>query len=69
MRRTLLILAVTVGALALPAVPQEAGQRQERDLRLEKDDPQPEPATAKQPVTIPHSYALVVGIGDYKIVP
>jgi uncharacterized caspase-like protein/tetratricopeptide (TPR) repeat protein len=69
MRRILLILAVTIGALALPAVPQEGGQRQERDLRLEKDDPQPEPATAKEPVAIPRSYALVVGIGAYKNLP
>jgi tetratricopeptide (TPR) repeat protein len=74
--RTLLVLILTLfsssprlayaQAPATPASPPE--QDNQRDLTISKDKtPGQPPATA--PVTIPRSYALVVGISKYKNLP
>ncbi|MFN3322443.1 MAG: tetratricopeptide repeat protein [Bryobacteraceae bacterium] len=69
------ILALLIGAaLVVPAAlpqggeaPKPAAPKQERDLRLDTD-PAPAPR-APESVTIPRSYALVVGIANYKNLP
>jgi len=53
-------------ALALTALAQEPPKAQERDLRLHKDDAAPENAGR---IGIPRSYALVIGISQYKNLP
>ena len=53
--------------LAIMTVPLLVAQQSERDLRIEKEAPAPvEPAVE---VSIPHSYALVVGISEYQNLP
>src|ERR1039458_834391 len=60
--RALGILAALAAALAAQAPPPE--QKQQRDLKYESGPPPTKPA---QPgVTIPRSYALVLGIANYK---
>ena len=60
--RSLGILAALAAALAAQAPPPE--QKQQRDLKYESGPPPTKPA---QPgVTIPRSYALVLGIANYK---
>ncbi len=49
------------------AVAQQPADKQQRDLRVEKDTT-PAPGSA-QPVRIPRSYALVVGIAQYQNLP
>ncbi|MGB9456258.1 MAG: tetratricopeptide repeat protein [Bryobacteraceae bacterium] len=61
--RTLAILAAAAGALAAQAPPQQ--QKQQRDLKYENSTP-PARAPAPAAVTIPRSYALVIGIANYK---
>ncbi len=59
------VLAVLTMALAPAQQP-----KQQRDLRLEKDRPAAAPGAAPAAgVTVPRSYALVVGISDYKNMP
>jgi tetratricopeptide (TPR) repeat protein len=45
-----------------------AQNQQQRDLKLEKDDPKPSAKAAAGP-TIPRSYALIVGIAGYQNLP
>ncbi|MGO9009072.1 MAG: tetratricopeptide repeat protein [Bryobacteraceae bacterium] len=61
--RTLAILAAAATALAAQAPPQQP--KQQRDLKYENSIP---PAAAQAPaaVAIPRSYALVIGIANYK---
>jgi len=62
MRRYLLVLPIAAGILAQTPAPDKA-----RDLKFEKA---PAPITpAAVGVTVPRSYALVVGIGDYANLP
>ncbi|MCX6624026.1 MAG: caspase family protein, partial [Acidobacteria bacterium] len=56
--------AVTVACLLATVLC--AQQKQERDLKYEKDTPEPSSAPK---TAIPRSYALVVGIGQYKNLP
>ena len=62
MRRYLLVLPIAAGILAQAPAPDKA-----RDLKFEKAAAPITPATAG--VTVPRSYALVVGVGDYANLP
>ena len=59
--RTLTVLAALAAALAAQAPPE---QKQQRDLKYESGTPPTKPAPGA--VTIPRSYALVLGIANYK---
>ncbi|OYW12879.1 MAG: hypothetical protein B7X34_01315, partial [Acidobacteriia bacterium 12-62-4] len=65
-----LILLFTMAALTLAQTPPAQtppAQKKARDLKYEKD---PEPITpAAAGVSIPRSYALVIGVGDYQNLP
>jgi tetratricopeptide (TPR) repeat protein len=63
MRRLTLLL---ISLLTLSA--QEA-QKKQRDLKFEKDPVLTEPALPPGGKSIPRSYALVIGVGDYKNLP
>lgn len=63
MKHLWLILSVAALAWAQTAEP----QKKARDLKYEKD---PGPITpASTGVAIPRSYALIIGVGDYKNLP
>lgn len=62
MRRLLLVMPMAAGMLAQTPAPDKA-----RDLKFEKAPAPITPAAAG--VTVPRSYALVVGIGDYPKLP
>ncbi len=51
------------------AAAQQPADKQQRDLRVEKDVPPTTPAGQAQPVRIPRSYALVVGVAHYQNLP
>ena len=56
--------------LLLCAVLASAQTKQQRDLKIEKIEPaQPAQAAATQAVAIPRSYAVIVGIANYKNLP
>ncbi len=57
------VVAIGFACLALAQTPPKP---QERDLKLHKDEPPPEVAAK---VEIPRSYALVIGISQYKNLP
>ena len=63
MRRLLLI------PLALTILTAQESQKKQRDLKFEKDPDVTAPVQPPGGKTIPRSYALVVGIGDYKNLP
>ncbi len=64
-KRIAFLFACTIAASAQPK-PQ---QQQQRDLRIEKIEPQ-QPATAPaKAVSIPRSYAVIVGISKYQNLP
>ncbi|MCP5114348.1 MAG: caspase family protein, partial [bacterium] len=62
MRRISVFTLLLIAGLATGGL----GQQAERDLKIEKDVPRP---ARKGPVSIPRSYALVVGISEYKNLP
>ena len=63
MKHLWLLISVAAIAWAQSAQP----QKKARDLKYEKD---PEPITpASTGVSIPRSYALIIGVGDYKNLP
>jgi len=63
MKHLWLLISVAAIAWAQTAQP----QKKARDLKYEKD---PEPITpASTGVSIPRSYALIIGVGDYKNLP
>ena len=53
--------------IAIMAIPLLMAQQSERDLRIEKEAPVPVETAAE--VSIPYSYALVVGISEYQNLP
>jgi len=55
--------------LAQWATAQQPADKQQRDLRIEKDAPPSAVSGQPQPVHIPRSYALVVGIANYQNLP
>ncbi|MCC7497450.1 MAG: tetratricopeptide repeat protein [Bryobacterales bacterium] len=57
---------VALFAACLLTVPLGAQQKQERDLKYEKDTPEP---VTTPPAGIPRSYALVIGISQYQNLP
>jgi tetratricopeptide (TPR) repeat protein len=61
-------LALAQLAAAQQPAPQPA-DKQQRDLRIEKDAAPPAVSGQPQPVHIPRSYALVVGIANYQNLP
>ena len=63
-----LALALVQLAGAQQPAPQPA-DKQQRDLRIEKDAPPATVSGQPQPVHIPRSYALVVGIANYQNLP
>ncbi|MBA3973122.1 MAG: hypothetical protein C0504_02755 [Candidatus Solibacter sp.] len=64
LKLTLLCLAM---AIALPAQQPVSPQKQQRDLRYEDEKP-PEPARTEV-ITIPRSYALIIGVAQYQNLP
>jgi len=66
MRRLILF---TLAVVTLCAQPKQEAQKKERDLRFEKDPVVTEPVKPPGGKTIPRSYALVIGVGDYKNLP
>jgi tetratricopeptide (TPR) repeat protein len=63
MRRFTLLL------LFLVTLPAQEAQKKQRDLKFEKDPAVTEPVQPPGGKSIPRSYALVVGVGDYKNLP
>jgi len=63
-----LALVLAHWAAAQQPAPQ-AGDKQQRDLRIEKDAPPATVSTQPQALHIPRSYALVVGIANYQNLP
>ncbi len=61
-----LLLLCSLSLLTLLA---QQSQKKERDLKFEKDPVVTEPVKPPDGKTIPRSYALVVGVGDYKNLP
>ncbi len=57
-----------LAALA-PLSAQQPADKQQRDLRVEKDTAPASVSTQPPPVSIPRSYALVVGIANYQNLP
>ena len=55
--------------LAQWAAAQQPADKQQRDLRIEKDAPPATVSGQPQPVHIPRSYALVVGVANYQNLP
>jgi tetratricopeptide (TPR) repeat protein len=67
-----LLLLCSLSLLTLCAQqPQKAqeSQKKERDLKFEKDPVVTEPVKPPDGKTIPRSYALVIGVGDYRSLP
>jgi len=63
-------LALVLAPLAAAQQPApQAGDKQQRDLRIEKDAPPATVSTQPQALHIPRSYALVVGIANYQNLP
>jgi len=56
-------------ALAHLVAAQQTADKQQRDLRVEKDAPPATVSAQSQTVHIPRSYALVVGIANYQNLP
>jgi tetratricopeptide (TPR) repeat protein len=56
-------------ALAQLAAAQQPADKTQRDLRIEKDTAPAPVSSQPQPVHIPRSYALVVGIANYQNLP
>lgn len=66
---TRLLPFLLLAALAFPQAKPPTQQR-ERDLKFEKDPPVTDTAPRQpEPKTIPRSYAIVIGVGDYKNLP
>lgn len=66
-RCALALALAQLGAAQQPAP--QTGDKQQRDLRIEKDAPTPTVSGQPQPVHIPRSYALVVGVANYQNLP
>ena len=67
-----LLLLCSLSLLTLCAQqPQKAqeSQKKERDLKFEKDPVVTEPVKPPDGKSIPRSYALVIGVGDYRSLP
>ena len=62
-----LTLLCLLAAMALPAQQQTPPQKQQRDLRYEDEKP-PEPARTGA-ISIPRSYALIIGVAQYQNLP
>jgi len=63
-------LAFALAQLAAAQRPAaQPADKQQRDLRIEKDAPPATVSAQPQPVHIPRSYALVVGIANYQNLP
>ena len=60
---------LTILSLAALSLFAQQGQKKERDLKFEKDPVVTEPVKPPGGKTIPRSYALVIGVGDYKNLP
>jgi tetratricopeptide (TPR) repeat protein len=58
-------LLVFVLMMALGGLAQQPANTQQRDLKVEKDVPREVEDASGKPLTIPRSYALVVGVGTY----
>jgi len=62
-------LAGFLALAQLPAAQQQPADKQQRDLRIEKDAPAAPVSVQAQGVHIPRSYALVVGVANYQNLP
>ena len=65
MKHRNLLAIILLATAALPA--QQQQQRQQRDLRYENEKPAAEAKPAA--VTIPRSYALIIGVAQYQNLP
>src|ERR1041384_1286239 len=65
MLKTPIALLLALAGLASAQSPPKAPPKQQRDLKLEKDEPAAQPKT----VSVPRSYAVIVGISHYQNLP
>ncbi|MBE7541414.1 MAG: caspase family protein [Bryobacteraceae bacterium] len=70
MRKFTAFLLLAAAALAqTPAPPPVQPPKQQRDLKFESEVARPPAAADPQPVTIPRSYALIIGVANYQNLP